>query len=527
MKDSTIEAIGWLSAAGIATAAAFVPAAPGAAAVSEAILPAVVAIVMLCGWTVRDTRWLTPVLLQVPLIFAIAVSVPHESMKMLGSGLSLAFAVAGALWSRHSESRLDQPTGLVLLLSVLSLMRLAEVPADKLLVSLVIVAGSGVLLAVLAHRRALTPVHWIIAFACGVGVPLAPSRLAVVPLLFAALVWVVRSVRIGAPLAGLVLTAFLAGRWAWPLALAGAAIHLVARRSGHAELATLAPGVWGASLQMVLRPVPFVLAGLGAVRSAPLVAAGAVVVMAGGGLLRPAIAILYGLAASVILAARDESSSTRFAGPASVIAFLMLAMFFWSGALIGAFPLPVPALSLGVIVAGAAVTMMSSRGRLMTVLSAGLLVIAVVLSTGEAGPWSRMDSVLRPGESVNLTPPSAGNSAALVLSGGNLLGISNGQAIADVDVISVRGRTYRRSLSVGDVSDWAALQQKHWFVSEHGAPALPVGPLSGYGASSFLIGAGSIEVVIPEAIALVRVTMREDLHDDAMLHVDALRLGRR
>ncbi|HUF18338.1 MAG TPA: hypothetical protein VMS12_09885 [Thermoanaerobaculia bacterium] len=525
MRDFRFEAIVWLGATGIASAAAFLAArASGVPAGMSEGLSGVAAIILLCGWLVRDTRWVTPVVMQVPLIVAIVALVPQDSLKMLGCGLILAFAIAAALWTRYAGGLLDLVSGTILMVAPLLLFRMVEVPAGKLVESLVIVAGCAVLLYVMARGRVMTPAHWLISFAVGVAVPVIPSRLAAVPLLFAALVWIVRSPRIALPLATVLVVSILAGRWSWPLALAGVAIHLAVRWSRpEPALSVLVPGWWAASLQTVLRPVPFAMAATGAVRFAPAAALGAVAVIAGGALLRPALAILYALAAAVLLVARDESDNPRFSGPAGVIAMLMVAMFAWSGALIGTFPLPVSSVSLAVIVGGAALTMMRSAVWRMSILSLGVLVFAVFLSTGERH-WEAASAVLGPGESVNLTPASSGNGAALMLSGGNLLQMSPGREIADMDVISVQGRAYRRTLRVGEISDWASLRQDHWFVSEHGAPAVPEGSLAGHGASSFLIGASSVEVTIPERIGLVRLTMRRDLPDDAMLHVDALRV---
>jgi hypothetical protein len=244
-------------------------------------------------------------------------------------------------------------------------------------------------------------------------------------------------------------------------------------------------------------------------------------------LLRPALAILYALAAAVLLIARVESDDQRYAGPAAVIASLMVAMFAWSGALIAAFPLPISSLAVGVIVIGAAATMFRSAIWATYVLALGALIAALFLSQPGSLKLEPANAVLRPGESVNLTPASTGNKATLTISGGNLLELRPGHAVADVDVISVRGRAYRRSLSAGEISDWAGLRQEHWFVSEHGVPSRPIGPLTDYGASSYLIGAGSIEIAAPEMIGLIRVTMRNDLGESATLHVDGFRVGMR
>ncbi len=529
MKDSTIEAIVWLVATGIAATATLLAArAAGMEGVPVEALPPAVVVIMLCGWLVRDTRWVVPVLVQVPMIVAIVGTISNDSVRMLGCGVGLAFAVGAALFSRASSGGLDRFTGSILLAATLMMFRLIGVPQGRWMESVLIVAGCVVLLAAIAHGRNLTAGHWLVVFATGVAVPLYPSRLAVVPLLFSAIVWLGRSSRIPTPLATVVVLAIVAGRWAWPLALAGAAIHLAVRRPRSAEApATFLPGLWASSIQSVLRTAAFVIAGAGAVKTAPAAGVIAIALIAGGMLLRPALAILYAIAAAVLLVARVESDDRRHAGPAAVMASLMIAMFAWSGALIATFPLPVSSLAVGVIVIGAAATMFRSAVWPTYVLALGALVAALFLPAPGALELEPANAVLRPGESVNLTPASTGNEATLTISGGNLLGMRAGHPVADVDVISVRGRAYRRSLSAGEVNDWAGLRQEHWFVSEHGVPSRPVGPLSDYGASSYLIGAGSIEIATPEMIGLIRVTMRNDLGEGAALHVDGFRVGTR
>lgn len=513
----------WIAAAVLVTASASFVANRFAGGDAAALLPLLGALVMFAGWLARDTPRASAVAAIAPLLLVVAVAVPAGANRSAALGVLVAAAIAMAVSALHESGGLTLRGGAALLVAALALMRLPGVPEGRTLAATLIIAGCVVLFASLAAGRRVTPLDLILPFVAGVAVPLSPERLVAIPILFAALVWTIRSSRVRLPAAALLLLCLFAGRWSWPLAAAGIAVALAGTRRIGDRHAFIAVPLAKTASAYVLKALPFLIASASAIRTAPYAAAGALALLLLAAGLRPSLSVFYGLAAAVMLASRDEVRSSRYAAPAAVVAGLMLAMFPWSGALAGAFPLPATVVSLSFVVAATAGTMLRHRFWAAVLIPLSVLVAVVVWLPSRSGTWESVMAVLRPGESVNIEPAARGNVAEVIASGGNLLDVPAGEIIADLHVIAEGGAVYRRTVSVGEIGDWGALRQEHWFIARHGLPNRPAGPLEGSGASSYLSGAGIIGVTIPERISIVRVTMRPSAPADASLHVDAAR----
>ena len=520
--EATTTAI-WIAATALVTGSASIVTRASGATSLDALLPSLVAIVMLSGWMSRHTPSVSPIAASAPLLVIVAGVLPAGPLQSLGLGLLVAGAVAMAIRALHESATLTVRSGAGLMLVALALMRLPGLPEGKAIETAAIVGGCGVLFGSLVAGRRVVPIDLILPFAVGVAIPLHPSRLSAIPLLFAALVWTLRARRVMVPAAALSILCILAGRWSWPLGAIAVALALATRRprvEGSPLFAV--PLAAKAALAQVVRTLPFLLASAGALRT-PHTAFGVLILLVLSAFLRPSLAIFYGLAAAITLASGEESRNTRYIAPAAVIALLMLAMFSWSGALAAAFPLPVAITTLALVVLASAATIPQFRLVAATLISIAALAGVIALAPANAR-WQPVQGVIGAGESINIVAPGDGSVAEVVVSGGNLLDLPAGEIVADVDVIATGGTVYRRALLAGELSDWAALRQEHWFIARHGVPLRPAGPLEGSGASSYLSGAGIIEVAIPERIGLLRLTMRESAPADASLHVDWARI---
>ena len=134
--------------------------------------------------------------------------------------------------------------------------------------------------------------------------------------------------------------------------------------------------------------------------------------------------------------------------------------------------------------------------------------------------------MLEPGQSATIALPHRGRDVELSMSGGNVASLPRGTELGTIDFIGIRGSAFRRSVRVGEISDWSALSPDQHWRNQNGPPAVPRGPLEGLGSRAFLNGSGVVRTETPVEVAAIRVTASDALPPSARLHLDAVRLMR-
>jgi hypothetical protein len=476
----------------------------------------IAAAVGVAGWLARGSRGAVVASLALPLLVLSPIAAGSEQARLLLYGLAYALAVSAAAAAALAAAAISRrPVVLLLLLIAVPFRGVAAAITDLPAIGLA-VGGSVLLLLALRPSAAA----FFVAAAAAVATPVDPPRAALFPLILAALA--VRSAA-AARVAMVVAAALVAGRWAWPF-IAVAALHWAAegwlKRGAARGLLVPLSGVPHA-IAAALRGASFFPE---AFAERTLMTVLPVAVLVAGMFLRPPLAVLYGLAAVTI--ALRETSSLRVPATPAVIGALILVLLPWSGVLVGAFPLPLSDITLAAIVAVTLVAGMAIAPRIRLV-SAGLAVAVLLVAVPRWTEPTLAPAVLAPGQSATLVPPLRRRHVELAMSGGSMAALRRGTTVGTLDVIDTRGRAYRRSIIVGDLSDWAALRRPEYWRNGNGVPAFPAGAVAGHGAGAFLNGSGGIRVRIPDPIATVRVTASSDLPPAARLHIDSVRVSDR
>ena len=173
----------------------------------DAHLPLVIALVLACAWAARGTGWAAAIQCAVPLLIASMMTIADERTRLMAYGIivTAAFAVAVAATARQTERwRLaGWPGGVsppMVVLAIVGVVLLRWIPLRNVHVvkELILLIGSVALLFAIRRRDAAGPAGGTPAL-LGVLVlaaitPIAPGKLALLPLTVALLVFVTRRV---------------------------------------------------------------------------------------------------------------------------------------------------------------------------------------------------------------------------------------------------------------------------------------------------------------------------------------------
>jgi hypothetical protein len=94
--------------------------------------------------------------------------------------------------------------------------------------------------------------------------------------------------------------------------------------------------------------------------------------------------------------------------------------------------------------------------------------------------------------SVSVDVPEGTRTITLTASAGDAMHLWPGSVLGRVELIDSSGRARTREIGIGDVADFGFMRREHFMTSHNGVPRLPVTDLRGFGASSWLYGAGRI-----------------------------------
>lgn len=137
----------------------------------------VVAVLALCAWVARGTRWLGAIECALPLLAVAWLALPDERTRLLAFGIIGAAAFAGA--ALVAAQRFE------LLVAGVALLRWLPLRDVEVFRELVVLAGIVALFAALRERNALA---LIAALAVAVVTPVHPGKAALLPLVLAACV---------------------------------------------------------------------------------------------------------------------------------------------------------------------------------------------------------------------------------------------------------------------------------------------------------------------------------------------------
>jgi hypothetical protein len=171
----------------------------------DAHLPLVIALVLVCAWVARGTRWCAAVQCAVPLLIAAMMTIADERTRLMAYGVivAAAFAIAASTVERRRPA--GWPGGVPppdVVLAVVGIMLLRWIPLRDVYVikELIILAGSIALLFAIPRRRdaagpaggtpALLAVIGVLAVA--VVTPMPPGKMALLPFAVALLVLATR-----------------------------------------------------------------------------------------------------------------------------------------------------------------------------------------------------------------------------------------------------------------------------------------------------------------------------------------------
>jgi hypothetical protein len=173
----------------------------------DAHLPLVIALVLACAWAARGTGWSATIQCAVPLVIAAMMTIADERTRLLAYGIivAAAFAIAAAATARETERwRLAgwpggvSPPTVVLAVAGVVLLRWLPLRDVHVIKELVLLVGSIALLICLQRRDGAAPAGGTPALLSVLVVaavtPIPPGKMALLPLIVAALVFVTRRV---------------------------------------------------------------------------------------------------------------------------------------------------------------------------------------------------------------------------------------------------------------------------------------------------------------------------------------------
>jgi len=179
-------------------------------------LPLVIALVLLCAWTARGTRWAAAVQCAVPLLIVAMMTLADERTRLLAYGVIVALAYGAATMAFYASSASESPKAMErrrlagwpggvsppeIALTVVGIVLLRWIPLYdvRIVRELVVLAGSLALLFAMPRRRDAagpaggTPAFLIAVLAVAVATPARAGMMTFLPFALALLVVGLRS----------------------------------------------------------------------------------------------------------------------------------------------------------------------------------------------------------------------------------------------------------------------------------------------------------------------------------------------
>jgi hypothetical protein len=177
----------------------------------DADLPLVIALVLVCAWVARGTRWSAAVQCAVPLLIVVMMTLTNERTRLFGYGVVVAAAYGITAVASAGSAERRRPAGWpggvsppYIVLTVVGIVLLRWIPLRDVRVirELVVLAGSIALLFAMPRRRDAagpageTPAFLIAVLAVAVTTPVRAGAMTFFPFAVALLVLVCRGLAI-------------------------------------------------------------------------------------------------------------------------------------------------------------------------------------------------------------------------------------------------------------------------------------------------------------------------------------------
>lgn len=493
--------------------------------------------------------------LALPLLLAVAVTVPDADSRHLGYGLVVAASVGAAAAAAAERGRIAFRTASALLLLILAV-RL--VPLDpRSAAALAVIAAAGVLL---LHSLSAPPLFrnrgseeslarpswwpggredeppeprsvpvgaFLLTAALTAIAPAEPWKGALTPLAAAALVAAMRSGAI-VTWGGAVGIALLVGRWAVAAVVLAAGASLVTGWMGRGSRAVVVPTVWLGSARAAGAALAFSPASIGDLAGAPLgrrIAAFAILLLSL--FARPFPSLALALTALLLVAGPHGPAGRRLASIPAALGSALLCFAAWSGIFDAGFPALIPTTAWIALAAGGALAVLVPRlvaGALLAgALGAGVVAFALV----PPGAVLEVGAMIAPGESVVLVPPARSDAVEIVMSGANVSNLGAGAPVARLRILGEQGEAWSRQVTIGEIADWAAFRSGNGFWTRNPVPRRPAWRIEGGGRSAFIRGEGRVAVRASSSIRSIEVRAAGNLPPDARILIESLEVPRR
>jgi hypothetical protein len=174
----------------------------------DAHLPLVIALVLVCAWVARGTRWAAAVTCAVPLLIVAMMTLVDERTRLLAYGVIVSIAYGAAAMATERRRPAGWPGGVSppeIALTIVGIVLLRWIPLQDLRIvrELVVMAGSIALLFAIPRRRDAagpaggTPAFLIAVLAVAVATPVRAGLMTFLPFAVALLVLGLRGLGVG------------------------------------------------------------------------------------------------------------------------------------------------------------------------------------------------------------------------------------------------------------------------------------------------------------------------------------------
>jgi len=428
----------------------------------DAHLPLVIALVLVCAWVVRGTRWVAAVQCAVPFLIVVMMTITDERTRLLAYGVVVAAAYGIAVVAAERRRAAD------VILTVVGILLLRWIPLRDVHIfrELAVLAGSVTLLFALTRRRDPSA-----SLRTGAAKP-AGGTLRLHSGQAPALLIAVLAVAIATPVHAGKMTLF-------PFALAvlvmGFRSLVVSRSRGsrqNEDRETSEPRDRATPTNEHRETAkPRYLA------TAVIAAA----FLAAAFFARYSLATVYVSAAIVFLVPLLE----RVRPLAYAAALVIFALWPWSGIIARALP----------------------------------LVRNYEPSGGDTRPIAR---ALAASESLPIPVPPHVRHVVVTASGGQMERFKTGRVGGTIEATDRRGGVTTRPIRIGDVADFGFMRRDQFFASRNSFPRFSPGEIRDYGANAWIWGAGRTAVACAADIASLRVVAAPDLPQQAHLQIDSV-----
>jgi hypothetical protein len=139
-----------------------------------------------------------------------------------------------------------------------------------------------------------------------------------------------------------------------------------------------------------------------------------------------------------------------------------------------------------------------------------------------AGGVRPVGVALGPSEARTIDVPPHVRHAVVTMSGGQMARLKRGRVVGTIEATDTRGTKITHPISIGDIADFGFMRREQFFASRNPLPHFSSAEIRGYGANSWVWGAGRTAIASPADIASLRVIAAPNLPHDAHLQIDSV-----